>query len=236
MRCGLYGKIPSKRDFISIAAPRHFLSVWEPWLAACLAESRRMLGEEHWRQAFCAAPAWRFALDAELFGSNFVGVFTPSVDAIGRCFPLTLVAGEHAHVLFATPETDRCQIWFDAAEEFLLLVLDAQLEREAIDAGFEALSAASLEPPPADAYPEAKSFQFARLGDPQAAEQTLEQFFAAGRLQAGAMAAVNYWWTLGSEAYRPTALVQRSLPDPSLFAAMLAEQFDDQAQETSQLG
>jgi type VI secretion system protein ImpM len=236
MRCGLYGKIPSKRDFISIVAPRHFLRVWEPWLAACLAESRAMLGEERWRRAFCEAPAWRFVLDAELFGSSFVGVFTPSVDAIGRYFPLTLVAGEHEQVLFATPETDRCQIWFDAAEEFLLSVPDAHLTREAIDAGLEALSAASLEPPSADAYPEAKSFQFARLGDHETAEQTLEQVFAAGRRQAGAVAAVNYWWTLGSEAYRPTALVQRSLPDPSHFAAMLAEQFDDQAHETSQLG
>ncbi len=30
MACGLFGKIPAKRDFIAVDAPQAFLSVYEP--------------------------------------------------------------------------------------------------------------------------------------------------------------------------------------------------------------
>ena len=36
MRCGLFGKLGSKRDFIALATPRKFLEVWEAWMQACL--------------------------------------------------------------------------------------------------------------------------------------------------------------------------------------------------------
>ncbi len=32
MQCNLYGKLPTKRDFIAMGAPRDFLNTWEPWL------------------------------------------------------------------------------------------------------------------------------------------------------------------------------------------------------------
>ena len=236
MRCGLYGKIPSKRDFINIAASRHFLSFWEPWLANCLAESRAMLGEEVWRQAFCEAPAWRFVLDARLYGGRVFGAFTPSIDAIGRYFPLTLVAQEDAQALCAAPEADGCQIWFDAAEQLLLSVLDDDLAREQIDAGLGSLGAMNPGLQAVDNGPAAKSLQFARLDDAEAAAQTLEQIFAAGRAQIGAASAVNYWWTLGHETYKPRALVYKSMPDSAHFAAMLGERFANPAQATPQSG
>jgi type VI secretion system protein ImpM len=234
MRCGLYGKIPSKRDFINIAASRHFLSFWEPWLANCLAESRAMLGEEIWRRTFSEAPAWRFVLDSRLYGGSVFGAFTPSIDAIGRYFPLTLVAEEDAPARCATPQADDCQVWFDAAEQLLWSVLDDDLPREAIDAGLGKLSAMKPDRQAADLEPEAKSLQFARLDDVEAAVQTLEQIFAAGRTQIGAASVVNYWWTLGHETYKPRALVCKSMPDSALFAAMLGEQFANPARATSQ--
>lgn len=51
MRCGLFGKIGAKRDFIAIATPRNFLEAWEPWLQAALSASRHQLGSG-WQQAF----------------------------------------------------------------------------------------------------------------------------------------------------------------------------------------
>ncbi|XUJ35146.1 type VI secretion system-associated protein TagF [Bradyrhizobium japonicum] len=51
MRCGLFGKIGAKRDFIAIATPRSFLEAWEPWVQAALSASRHQLGPG-WQQAF----------------------------------------------------------------------------------------------------------------------------------------------------------------------------------------
>ena len=91
MRCGLYGKLPSKRDFIAIGTPRELLSVWEPWMQGGLSASRHSLGD-HWKQAFLTAPIWRFWLGADLCGTTVLGAFMSSLDGVGRYFPLTLFA------------------------------------------------------------------------------------------------------------------------------------------------
>ncbi len=45
MACGLFGKLPPKRDFVAVNAPRPFLTVWENWVQAGLAASREQLGD-----------------------------------------------------------------------------------------------------------------------------------------------------------------------------------------------
>jgi type VI secretion system protein ImpM len=91
MQCGLYGKLPGKRDFVAIAAPREFLTVWEPWLQGAVAASRSRLGEA-WQEAFLTAPIWRFWLGADICGNSVIGAFISSLDGVGRYFPLTLNA------------------------------------------------------------------------------------------------------------------------------------------------
>ena len=91
MRCGLYGKLPAKRDFVAISAPREFLAVWEPWLQGSISASRLALGNS-WQAVFLRAPIWRFWLGAGLSGNTIAGAFMPSVDGVGRYFPLTAFA------------------------------------------------------------------------------------------------------------------------------------------------
>ena len=55
MRCGLFGKLSAKRDFIALATPRHFLEAWEPWVQASLSASRHQLGDQ-WQQTFLTMP------------------------------------------------------------------------------------------------------------------------------------------------------------------------------------
>ena len=43
MRCGLFGKLIAKRDFIALFAPKTFLAVWEPWMQGSIAASRDRL-------------------------------------------------------------------------------------------------------------------------------------------------------------------------------------------------
>ena len=65
MQCGLFGKLPVKRDFVAINLPRGLLTLWENWLQASVAASREVLGRD-WQDTFLTAPIWRFWLGQDL--------------------------------------------------------------------------------------------------------------------------------------------------------------------------
>ena len=137
-RCGLYGKLPTKRDFIAIQAPREFLAVWEPWMQGGLSASRHALGDS-WQQTFLTAPIWRFWLGAELCGRTVLGAFMSSLDGVGRYFPLTLLAFPDEGAAIPPPEFDAQDGWFAVAEEFLLSTLEDATTFETVTAGLERL-------------------------------------------------------------------------------------------------
>ena len=91
MEVGIYGKLPSHGDFLRRRVPDDFVGVWDAWLQASIAASRSDLGSE-WLNLYLTSPAWRFCCDAGVCGANAcAGVMVPSVDRVGRYFPLTLV-------------------------------------------------------------------------------------------------------------------------------------------------
>lgn len=106
-RPGLFGKLPAHGDFVRRNLPRSFVSPWDAWL------SKGMLAapEASWA-------AWRFHLAAGLCGpAAAAGIVAPSEDAVGRHFPVTLVALD---VELVPPE-----IWFAELESLAGLGLDA---------------------------------------------------------------------------------------------------------------
>jgi type VI secretion system protein ImpM len=61
-------------------------------MARMLMASRSALGAA-WRPAWLEAPVWRFALAPGICGPDAaIGLWMPSVDRIGRYFPLTIAA------------------------------------------------------------------------------------------------------------------------------------------------
>ena len=79
-------------DFLRLAPPPGFVTPWDTWVQALIRAGRVRLGG-HWTACYFAAPIWRFSLPAGLAGPAAVlGVMMPSVDRVGRHFPLTLVA------------------------------------------------------------------------------------------------------------------------------------------------
>ena len=89
---GFYGKLPSRGDFVGRGLPRSFLAPWEAWVAEAMAASRLLLGEA-WLAAWMEAPVWRFALPGGACGPDAsLGLVLPSVDRVGRTFPLLLAA------------------------------------------------------------------------------------------------------------------------------------------------
>lgn len=92
MGFGAYGKIPALGDFFRASPPPGFAEAWDPWLQERLLDIQGEMGTT-WRTAYLGAPIWRFTLHAGIAGpAPILGVLMPSVDRVGRDFPLTLMA------------------------------------------------------------------------------------------------------------------------------------------------
>jgi len=223
MQCGLYGKLPTKRDFIAIQAPREFLAVWEPWMQGGLSASRHALGES-WQQTFLTAPIWRFWLGAELCGRTVLGAFMSSLDGVGRYFPLTLLAFPDEGAAIPPPEFDAQDGWFAVAEEFLLSTLEDTTTFEAVTAGLERLVNPSDDPLVArrSDMVEFKDGLIAQLH-----QRSLSDVFASIRIAdyANVYAAATFWWTIGGEGFQPLAMSGRRMPPPFQFTQMLTGRF-----------
>jgi type VI secretion system protein ImpM len=225
MRCALYGKLPAKRDFVALYATRAFLAAYEPWLQGGISASRLALGDA-WQGVFLNAPIWRFWLGADLTGGAVAGAFMPSVDGVGRYFPLTVLAQSQPGGSIPPPELDPQEAWYATIEDFLLATLDPDMAFEAITQALDALAPASDRL--AQPVPEAMT----RLSDgtilTPCASATFPQRLAELRQEdhARAYAGSSFFWTVGGDDYAPLALVCRGLPDPHLFAGLLTGHFD----------
>ncbi|MEC4750114.1 type VI secretion system-associated protein TagF [Methylomicrobium sp. Wu6] len=134
---GFYGKLPSHGDFLFRRLPRQFIEPWDHWLQAGLTASREQLGEA-WLETFLYSPIWEFALAEGQCGNDaWAGVMMPSVDRVGRYFPLTLAAKVNHWPLTDLFEPD-CG-WFDALSQLALSTLDYDFDLDSFDARIERL-------------------------------------------------------------------------------------------------
>ncbi len=112
---GYFGKLPQRGDFVSSGLGRDFLDIWDQWLQDAIACSRDQLGDA-WLDIYLTSPIWRFLLcDGICGGSAWAGVLIPSVDKVGRYYPLTIAAPLPAGsnpMQFSVLADD----WFRAAE------------------------------------------------------------------------------------------------------------------------
>jgi type VI secretion system protein ImpM len=89
---GFYGKIPARGDFVHAGLPRTFTDPWDDWMQRMVGASRSALGQD-WLPAWLEAPVWRFVLSPGICGPDAaIGLWVPSVDSVGRYFPLTVAA------------------------------------------------------------------------------------------------------------------------------------------------
>jgi type VI secretion system protein ImpM len=229
MACSLFGKLPSRRDFVAVNAPRPFLTVWENWVQAGLAASREQLGKD-WQEAYLSAPIWRFWLGRDIGGAETVGALMPSVDGVGRYFPLSVFASAPSGATIAPPTVDPMDEWFAAIETKMLEVLDtASLESPARFA--ETLPAPvtpkRAKPPPPPTHPVDGMAVWLAPGD-----SVTEIFLDLAQRDHDAVhAGRSYFWTLGGPDYRSQVVASGGLPDAQAFAGLLTGRFD--ARETA---
>jgi type VI secretion system protein ImpM len=223
MSAGLFGKLPAKRDFVAANAPRRFLEVWEPWLQAGVATSKQVLGAK-WADVYNRAPIWRFWLGMDFCGEATIGVFMPSVDGVGRAFPLALFAGEGGESLLP-PELESNDAWCEAAEAVLLEALEPEATLDAIAAKAAAMPAPALQARSG----EAAGFQ--ALPDGGTVVYDMDRQFSLAFLAARrfghrrAFASQSFWWTIGGEGFSPIALSYVGLPPAARFVDLLMGEF-----------
>jgi type VI secretion system protein ImpM len=87
--------LPSLGDFASRRLDASFIEPWDGWLAAGLLALREERPDT-WLDDYLASPSWRFLLMPGVLAGDagtqaWAGVLMPSVDRVGRYFPLTLV-------------------------------------------------------------------------------------------------------------------------------------------------
>jgi type VI secretion system protein ImpM len=86
---GWYGKLPGTGDFAQRRLPSRFVAVWDRWLQNGFEHLRS--AKSDWAQSYLEGPIWFFALGPSVIGPKpWLGVLVPSVDSVGRYFPLTI--------------------------------------------------------------------------------------------------------------------------------------------------
>lgn len=229
MDVGLYGKLPSHGDFLRRRASDAFVAAWDAWLQQGIAESRAALGDR-WLDLYLTSPVWRFAAAPGACGpAPLVGVMAPSVDRVGRYFPLTVVAGVPGHVtpIAAATMADR---FFDRAEHLIVGTIESDVvdfeafDRQVAQLGDELLP---LRLPLPVVLQEGAGRMVAAadgrchvpIGAPEALPSALGQLLAA--CLSATYAPLIVWWTEGSAAVEPCCALSRGLPSPRAFAALL---------------
>jgi len=142
----------------------------------------------------------------------------PSLDRVGRCFPLVLAAPLTGAPLLADCLT-RHAAWFVRLEEIALSSLDDGFALEAFDAALLALAGA----PSARLGPALQAGRGAlgeMAGNP-AARALVTPLSAAAGPALRAMDGASAWWGTGSAQVASSLAQCRGLPAPALFSAML---------------
>lgn len=227
---GYYGKVPANGDFVTYRLPRSFVEPWDHWLQEGIAHSQSKFGD-NWLNTYLTSPVWRFGLSAGVCGKQaWAGLMLPSVDRVGRYFPLTLTLPvDHTEELFFL--VDDAEEWFSQAEEVALSALDHDADLAVFKESVEALPIPTFlersrrSEPPGVGRPDKESDHWMlKVAPPrQVARSAL---LLAEKLIADRFSHFSLWWTAGSEQVEPSFLLCPDLPLGSAFPAMLDGNWD----------
>lgn len=222
---GWLGKLPSTGDFASRRLDPSQVESLDRWLSSLMLALKER-EPDRWLDAYLASPSWRFlwmpqAMPPPWQGRAWIGVVIPSVDRVGRYFPLALIQPLEALPRSAA-EMESAWRWLQKIEEAAADALDGDwtieaFEEELLRIGVPAST--SLENTEAGT-------DLANLG---ASVQTLS---LAGHASPGALFAFQArelwaqgrndrcYWYCDTEHFQPTLLSSAGKPDASLAQAL----------------
>ena len=216
---GFYGKLPAKGDFLSRRLPREFIDQWDDWLQVGMNDSRQALGDQ-WLQIYLTSPLWRFVLPANTLSADvWAGVFMPSMDKVGRYFPM-MVAAPLAASTSPLLVAATCTSWFEEIETHLLSALDdEELDMDEFATTLQGVAmsvptATSVASPPAID----QGLRLPLQANVSVAQLILQQSISVPEPSLGSCC---LWWGQGSDLVEPSLVLSRGLPGPRQFTALL---------------
>ena len=218
---GFFGKLPARGDFVGRRLDQAFRTAFDDWLQKSIATSKRQLGAA-WLPAYLNAPIWRFVLGPNLCGSTpSLGVMMPSVDRVGRYFPL-VVGAQLPGCLSPGTMFQSARHWFDEAEHLILRSLDDDFDFDQFDRDVVGIGVPSYVRAGEDPRGQALRLDLNEGGDMSPTyARILDQVLMGNNVP------FSLWWTLGSEKVRPSVLLCQGLPSPANFAAFLDGQWNE---------
>ena len=209
---GFFGKVLSHGDFVTRRLPVAFTRPWDDWLQGMLRASQQALGPT-WLTTYLNSPIWRFALAPGICGEPaWAGVLMPSVDRVGRHFPLT-VAAATVNSNGTVPLFDWMAeegAWYDQIETLALSSLSENFSLDAFDASLRSLTAL-----PHGSAPD-QMIALEGLDQLRGTASQLSRSIANALLKGHSL-----WWTDGSQQVAPCVLVRQGLPTADVFPSML---------------
>lgn len=227
---GFYGKLPLLGDFVTRRLPRSFVAPWDQWLQSAISVSREQLGS-NWLDFYLTSPIWRFALSPGLCGDTaWAGILMPSVDRVGRYFPLTLAAPVENRGVLPYLFDPACP-WFEALERLALSGLDDGFVLDEFDARLQALALPEFLPAD-EAYGgrQARGEGRGKL----AFHIGMDDLHGLGAAFMGLSASLldkflplnSYWGTAGSDHIPASLLVCEGLPPLDGYSALMTGRWD----------
>lgn len=223
---GIYGKLPGYGDFIFRNLKASFINPWDEWLQHFVSASKEQIGDG-WLDIYLTSPIWRFVLSPGVIDSKVhAGILLPSVDRVGRYFPMTVVksfndSANPVDILLSETE------WFKRAEEECLAALNGDIDADEL---VDAIS--SNDADNSDRYQsthelgEVGSMIFELPGSEPGHVRTLLPYFLNASLSS-ALTSYSLWMTDGSEYIRPIVLNCKGLPPVGSAASMLDGRWQD---------
>jgi len=227
---GWYGKLPTLGDFASRRLEGSFIEPWDLWLGEGLAAQREILGPG-WLDAYLGSPVWRFVLMPGVLAGEaapLAGVLMPSVDKVGRYFPLTLVT-QLGMLPRSSADIEMLLGWLQRLEDVAVDALHDDWTIEDLD---EVLEKLPLPIERGEASPAAASLAEALAGSGSFVDiSTLSSRAELATLLLGGLTegesgspspiaqGLGFW--LADNVNDPQLLVSRGLPERDLFVRML---------------
>ncbi len=222
---GIFGKIPAHGDFVDRNLPRSFINVWDKWLQSCVQISQEQLASG-WLDIYLTSPIWRFILSSGVLDKTaWAGILVPSVDSVGRYFPLSIVQalGEKQNPFAFQVQNNA---WYQHLEQSANTCLQESFE---VDALVRTLSnsAGHLQSCPAEkaetlvnqSYYIASADKNISSVYPGLLNSVLGEQFASRSL----------WWCQGSERMKPSLYWSSGLPEPRVYTAFIKGNWQTEA-------
>jgi type VI secretion system protein ImpM len=222
---GYYGKLPSHGDFVTRGLPNTFIDTWDIWLQEAIHTSKQQLGD-NWLNYYLTSPLYRFVLSPGICGdSAWMGTLMPSVDKIGRYYPMTIsLKNDFYNNPFSALQNNND--WFEQIESLTLSCLEDNFNLENFYQKVCQLNTNSQ-----NLSPENTASLFAQMSEldfPDALRLPLDSIknmpdvlsVILDKLLKNHCLAYSVWWTRGSEHISPSILICTGLPPFDGIAAM----------------